>query len=544
MATLKHRSGRTRVWRVVTALLLAAAAATSMVWAQAPRAGGTLVIGSLFDVPMLDPHRTTAITVAGLSTLLYDALLSIDYDLKTVGPGLARRWEVSADGLLYTFHLRDDVKFHSGRKFTAADVKYSFERILDPKTVSPHRFRLGDVAAIETPNDTTVVLRLKSQYADQLVQLAHPFVAIVDREAVERHGAKFGSAGTGGTGPFTFQEWVLNDHMTFKRFRDYRWGPGFFQNRGPAHLEEITVRIIPEYQTLLFETERGGVHTFKGLRNADVARMRRARGITVLEVSTAQQVHYLGFKVTRPLMSDVNVRKAISAALDREQLAKAVTRGLAPAARGIFLPSVRDYWPGQEALFPRFEPIRARSLLDAAGWKPGADGIRVKDGAGLRPTLLGMLGTVEEHEELHPLMQAQLKDVGVGVDVKLMAVPAFFAALAKQDYDMWTLATPYVSVLELLNFWYWSKNVPSPNRTMWTDARTDEQLLLARATQDADARARALGEIQKIAADNHLLIPLWHEALRVPTRVEVKGFRPHGIYATGYYKFLDVWLDR
>jgi ABC-type transport system substrate-binding protein len=286
------------------------------------------------------------------------------------------------------------------------------------------------------------------------------------------------------------------------------------------------------------------VHTFRGLRSGDVERLRRTKGLAVLEATPTQQVHYLGFKVTRPGVSDLTVRKAISTALNRDELARAVTRGLVPAAKGIFLPTMPDYWPGQEALFPRPDPARARALLDAAGWRPGPDGIRVKEGQRLRLTLLGMLGTVEEHEELHPLIQAQLREVGVDVEVKLLAVPAFFATLGKPDYDLWTLATPYESVLELLKFWYWSRNIPSPNRTLWNDPRTDEYLLAAETATSDEARAAALREVQRIAAENHLLLPLWHEVLRIPVRVEVKGFRPHALYAAGYYKLLDVWLDR
>ncbi len=545
MRTIRHRRTTTGAGggAAVLLLLLGLITISPAAEAQTPRQGGTLVIGSQFDVPTLDPHRTTSITVAGLSSLLFDTLLSIDYDLRTLHPGLAKQWDVSADGLTYTFHLRDDVKFHSGRKLSATDVKYSFERILDPKTGSPHRFRLGEVSAIETPAERTVVLKLKRRFPDLLVQLTSPFLAIVDREAVEKYGPKFGSAGVGGTGPFVFQEWVLNDHMTFTRFAEYRWGPAFFHNRGAAYVDEIRFRIIPEYQTLLFETEQGGVHTFRGVRSADVARLRRARSVGVPEATPTQQIHYLGFKISRPAIEEIAVRRAIAAALNRDALAKGVTHGLIPAAKGIFLPAVRDYWPGQEAIFPRFVAARARVLLDESGWKPGADGIRVKEGRRLRLTLLGMLGTVEEHEELHPLIQAQLKDVGIDVEVKLLAVPAFFATLGKQDYDMWTLATPYVSVFELLKFWLWSKNVPTPNRFMWIDARTDEYLATAQTATES-GRTRALAELQRIAAEQLLVVPLWHEVLRVPTRAEVKGFRPHGIYATGYYKLLDVWIER
>lgn len=127
MGTLTHGSIRPRAWLLGAALLLVTAAVVPGASAQTPRAGGTLVLGSQFDVPTLDPHRTTAITVAGLSSLLFDTLLTPDYDLRTVGAGLARRWEISADGTTDTFHLRNGVKFHSGRRFTSADVKGSSE---------------------------------------------------------------------------------------------------------------------------------------------------------------------------------------------------------------------------------------------------------------------------------------------------------------------------------------------------------------------------------------------------------------------------------
>ncbi len=528
----------------LAALLLAAAVAASPALAASPKPGGTLVIGRLFDPSTYDPHRTTAITVGAVSSLLYDTLLYIDHDLRTLTPGLARSWKVSPDARTYTFQLRDDVRFHSGRKLTAADVKFTFERILDPKTASPQKFRLGAVDAIETPDPTTLVLRLTAPQSDLLLQLANPFMGILDRESVEKHGAKYGSAGMSGTGPFMFKEWILNDHTTLKRFPEYRWGPPFFQNRGPAHVDEIVFRVIPEWQTLLFELERGNVHVFLGARPSDLEVLRRNRQIALLEARPNQQLHYVGFKVTRPGVSDVLVRKAISAAIDKERLVREIQRGLGSAARGMFLPGAPDYWAGQEAIFPRFDRVQARSLLDGAGWKPGPDGIRTKEGQRLKLTLYGMLGTVEGHEELFPLIQAQLKEVGVELDIRLETVAAYFPGLRKQDYDMWSLATPYVAVVEILNFWFSSGNIPSPNRTMWKDARTDELLGLARAATTDDARLKTLQELQRIVAENHLMLPLWHEAMVVPARVEIKGFRPHGLYAAAYYKLLDLWLDR
>jgi len=207
----------------------------------------------------------------------------------------------------------------------------------------------------------------------------------------------------------------------------------------------------------------------------------------------------------------------------------------------MFLPGTRDYWGGQEAIFPRYSPQQAKAWLDAAGWKPGADGIRAKEGQQLSLTFLSW---VPEQEELATVLQAQLKAVGIGVQVKQMAISAYFPALRRADHEMWSLDTPYPSILELLNFWFWSGNIPSPNRFNWNDKRTDELLATARTARTDEARAKALQEIQRIMSENYLAVPIWHRALIVAARVELKDFRPHGIYSSGFYKLLDAKLEK
>lgn len=533
----------------VAAALVTAVAAGPRLAAAAPKKGGTLVIGAPTDPPTFDQQRTTSITVAGLASLIYDTLVEIDYDLKTLTPGLAESWQVSPDGKTFTFKLRDDVKFHSGRKFTSADVKYTFERILNPpkstqkrKIRSPHKFRLGQLKAIETPDETTLVLKFKSRRADLLVQLSNPFMGIIDREAVEKYGERYGAAGVGGTGPFMLDKWVVHDRAILKRFPDYRWGPSYFKNKGPAHIEEIVFRVIPEWQTLVFEFELGNVHTSRHMRYSDIEVLKRNKDIRILSVEPSQRIHFIGFKVTRPIIDDINVRKAINMAINKKELVKDVEHGYATMARGLFQPTVTDYWPGQESIFPEYSPAKAKALLDAAGWKPGPDGIRVKEGRRLKLTFIGMVES--GHQELAPILQAQLKAVGIDLKTKVSILRVYLPGLRKQNYDMWALATPYVSIHEILNYWFSSKNIPSPNRGMWKDARTDELLLLGSAGETEEVRTKAVQELQKIVAENYLMVPFAHRKTLVPTRVEVKGFRPHGIYGSAYHKLLDVWLDK
>ncbi|MDR7481153.1 MAG: ABC transporter substrate-binding protein [Armatimonadota bacterium] len=524
---------------VVAAVMLSAPALAPAL--GAPVRGGRLVVGKPLDPDGYDPHRVTAINAAYVISLIYDTLLHLDYDLKTITPGLARSWDVSRDGLTYTFELRNDVRFHSGRRFTSADVKYTFERLLEPRTASPHRFRLGAVERIETPSETTVVLRLREPQTDLLLQLTIPFLGIIDREAVERFGDRYGSAGAGGTGPFVFVEWVPNDRTVLRRNDAYRWGPQYYRNRGPAHVDEVVYRTIPETQTLIFELERGNVHSGFGVRPPDIDVLRRNRDVQILEAKPYQHIQYLSFKITRPNLGDVRVRKAISAAINKAELVKDVQRGQGAVAHGIVQPSTLDYWAGQEQVFPRYDPGQARALLEEAGWRPGPDGIRTRDGQRLQ---LQFFGISASQEELATLLQAHLKAVGIDMQIRLVTLSAYFPGLRNQDYDVWSLDYPYASILEMLNLYFWSGNIPSPNRVMWDDRRTDGLLLVARRARTDEQRVRAVHDLQKVVAENHLWVPLWHRVLLVPTRVEVRGFRPHGVYGQAYYKLLDVWLER
>jgi ABC-type transport system substrate-binding protein len=529
----------------VAALIVAAALATAT-WTAAsapagPARGGRFVIGKPLDPDGYDPHRVTAINASHVITLIYDNLVNIDFDLKTITPGLAREWEISRDGKVYTFKLRNDVKFHSGRRFTSADVKYTFERILDTRTASPHRFRLDQVETIETPDDTTVVLRLKQPQSDLLLQLTNPFMGIIDREAVEKYGPRYGAAGAGGTGPFMFVEWVPNERTVLRRNPEYRWGPPYYRNRGPAHVDEVVYRIIPEPQTLVFELERGNIHSAFSVRPADIDVLRRNPSVQILEAKPYQHIQYLSFKVTRPGISELNVRKAISAAINKAELVREVQRGQGAVAHGIVQPTTLDYWPGQEQVFPKYDPGLARRLLEEAGWRLGGDGIRVKDGQRLGLLFFGIAGN---QEELATLLQAHLRAVGIELTLRLVTLAAYFPGLRNQDYDVWSLDYPYATIQEMLNLYFWSGNIPSPNRVMWNDTNTDAYLLLARTARSDDARARYVQQLQKIVAENHLWVPLWHRVLLVPTRTEVKGYRPHGIYGQAYYKLLDLWIER
>lgn len=184
--------------RLMTAALTAAVTLTFGTLAMAQ----DVKISRRIDSNNYDPHKTTATAAAEVLFMLADTLVTIDYDMQTLHPGLAKSWDVSADGLTYTFHLRDDVKFCGGKPMTAEDVAYSFNRWIDPATKSPVAWRAGEVESITATDATTLQYKLKKPYSELLYQLTQSFAVVIDKESVDKLGPDFGVKGMNATGPF------------------------------------------------------------------------------------------------------------------------------------------------------------------------------------------------------------------------------------------------------------------------------------------------------------------------------------------------------
>jgi peptide/nickel transport system substrate-binding protein len=199
-----------------TRILLAAAAAVS-IGAGGGAAAQTLNYMMNLDAPHYDPHRTSSGTTADVLFLLGDTLTTIDFDLKTIKPHLAKSWTVSDDGKLYTFQLRDDVSFCSGKKMTAEDVVYSFKRVTSPETKSPFYWRMGKVKDVRATGPYTVEYELEEPFNELPLQLSNFQGTIINKENVESLGKDFGVKGFDGTGPYCWEDWQPRSQMTMKR---------------------------------------------------------------------------------------------------------------------------------------------------------------------------------------------------------------------------------------------------------------------------------------------------------------------------------------
>jgi peptide/nickel transport system substrate-binding protein len=500
-------------------------------------AAQTLNMMKSIDAPHYDAQRTTWAPTADIVNMFQDTLVALDWDGRTPLPYLAKSWTVSPDGKVYTFKLRDDVTFCSGKKFTSQDVVYSFQRLKDPAIKAPYSWRAGVIKEVRAIDPSTVEYELSEPYSELLLQLTMYTNVMHNKESVEALGKDYGIKGADGTGPWCFESWQPRTQIVLKRHDAYKWGPSMYQNKGPVKFEKLVIKIVPEDSSRMAAMMSG---TFEFTNLFPQQFTAQAKAAPMLQVQQAKpnfQLLYFGYKITRPMVADRRVREAMSIAINRAEIAKGVLLDNADPAFTIVDKDALDHNPKTAGLV-REDAKRAAQLLDEAGWKPGADGIREKDGMKLAPkvyfTANGNSAKVGE------AIQGYLRKVGI--DWRLQAWDSTIAAakMAEQDYEIWSVTVPYLSAGDLMNIYFDSKNIPTPNRMNWKDEQTDQWLTQGRtALSDAD-RAKYYGLVQERAMTEHLWMPVLNVNLFLVTNKKLKGARPHMLYANTFYKGLDL----
>lgn len=505
---------------------------------SAPQEGGRLTVVREIDADNYDPHRAVAQAAVEVVFLLADTLFVMDYDLQTPIPHLVTHWDVSEDGRVYTFQLREDVIFHSGRGMTAADVKYSLERW---QQKSPNAWAAGQVDEIVILDDYSLEYRLIEPHSEFLEHLTMNYAMIVDKEVTAELGDRFGVTGFGATGPFVWVHWTPRDELLLKRNPHYSWGPEeLYQNTGPAYLEEILFKIVPESGIRILELERGvsDLAYYTNVPLKDIKRLQAAPNIIVDEASPFLWVGFLGFKIDRPMVSDVAVREAINRAIHKEMLNRDLWYENRMVADTLVHPGALDAWTPDPQSVLSYNPEKAEELLDRAGWLMGEDGFRYQGGERLSPVLYSFVGWVEDVTAI----QGMLREVGIDLQVRVLDATIIWSQLRTQDFDLFTMSTPYLSAGFLCGLYYDSQNVPAPNRFNWIDEETDHLLAAGKEAILDDERRAIYQRIQEKVYAGILTVPMYHERLFVAYQDRIQGFVPHSHYAAPLYKGLDIWM--
>lgn len=503
------------------------------------RAGGKLIYGLTLVPSGIDPHVNASSELGIPLTSVYDTLVWQDLNGEFV-PGLAQSWEVSDDGLTYTFHLRHDVVFHDGTPFNAQAVKFNLDRIASPATKSQKAiFMLGSYQSTEIADDYTVRVHFKEPYAPFLDSASQVYLGMASPTAVEKWGADY-QLHQVGTGPFIMKEYIPKDHLTLVRNPDYNWAPTIFNHQGPAYLEEIEFRFFVEPATRALALEGGEADVMGEIPPHDAERLADNPAFTLLPVAIPGQSLQFFLNTEKPPTDDLRVRQAINYAADKEAIVKAIFKAYSPVAHGPLNACTIGYNKAVVGMYG-YDPTKAETLLEEAGWVDrDGDGIRERDGQPLK--LEAYLMSWGYVPEVAQLLQAQLKAVGIAMESQVVAYPAALEAAREGKHHLipFTLSG---SDPDLLRTFFHSSNAESGfNWSKVRDPKLDKLLEEGARTLDPDKRQALYAEAQQLIMAEALILPIRDYVNLNAARAKVKGLRYD---LRGWFPWLyDVYLEQ
>jgi len=461
-----------------------------------PAAAKTLNFALDGNPDTLDPHKTSGTLTFQTLKSIYDTLVEPDMSEKIV-PALAEKWEVSEDELTWTFYLKKGVVFHNGDKLTAKDVKATFDRIMDKATASPKAKEFGSITAIETPDDSTVVLKLKEPAAPLLATLASGWGAILPKSLIDS-GHDFGNQPVG-TGPFLLKEWVRDSQIILDK-NDKYWMKGY------PKLDRITIHIIPERAVQIQGLISGQLDVAYLIDKDDLPILEASQDVTI-EKSMTAMILVMSINCSNPVLQDVRVRRAINHAIDKQKVLDVAYNGGQPI--GTFMDYGNAYYKDFNALYP-YDPEKAKKLLAEAGVGP--------------ETVLELF--LPQNYELHvkagEMYQDMLAKVGLNVKIKLV------------DWSTWISDVYRAAKYDLTVIGHTGKLDPDGTLAgygtegryvKWVNPRAAELIDQARKVSGFENRKKLYDEVLQIMAEEVPFMYLGSSYRYTAVRKNVSDFR-------------------
>lgn len=550
-----------RFWSILTALIvtcslaLSACGASPQQSAPAPTQGGnvapppTSVPATAADAAPqatkrarliffgnLEPASIDVITMSGnvnerqVAAQIFETLVYMDQS-QQIYPGLARAWKRSEDATVWTFTIAPGVMWHDGTPFTAQSVVDYFEYVRDNPVGSGPGTLKAVINSARVIDETTVELTLTAPRPDLLIELADPGMGIGNASYLKRVGADAGFNPIG-TGPFKFKEWVRGSQIVLVRNPDWTWGSPMFRMTSPPLLEEIVFRFTSEAQTRLAALEAGEVDFVDLLPFQDVVRVRADPRFTVTGVLLPgmPQMNYMHTGL--PPTNELNVRKAIIYATDKEGIIESVYFNMVEPAYGPLSRVFPEYEPALEQMY-EYNPEKAMQLLEEAGWRPGPDGVRVKDGRRLEVVIVENKGW----NDWVYVLQANLQAVGFDAKVLTTQGPSNTEAIASGKYHVPAMGDVFASASQMTRDWHSEGygTFPSGHFLKGEEgARLDAMLKDAESEIDPEQRKQKYRDIQRFIMENALMVPIFELYFYVAHANDLKGFIVDG---TGFYKY-------
>ena len=470
------------------------------------------------DPPTLDPHHASDTTSSAIVVELFSGLVTINLDLQ-LAPDLAESWDVSGDGLTYTFRLRPNAAFHDGKPVTAHDVKYSFERALDPDTGSPTvdtylddivgaRARLAgeaqEVEGVRVVDDRTLTISIEEPRAYFLAKLTYPTAFVVDRENIEELGEQW-TREPNGTGPFRLKDYRIGEVMVLER------NPNFYLE--PAKVEEVELILSGGSSMAMYENDE--IH-ITGVGLADIERVTNPSdplNADLVVAAPSFNITYIGFNVEQPPFDDLNVRQALSMVINKELIAEEVLVGLVSPAEGILPPGFPGYTGRVQGL--EYNTERARQLLAESKYAGDLPRIVVTV-----PGTGGSLGL-----DLEVIRGMWEDELGVAVEITQVEWATYLDDLHARKFQAFAglgWQADYPDPQDFLDVLFYSQS--QLNSTGYANPEVDRLLEDAR-TAGWEERVELYRQVEQTILDDAPWVPLWFSGERlVLVKPYVKGY--------------------
>ncbi len=505
--------------------------------------GGRLIYGSLMEPNTLNPLLSDMLATAEVGSLIFSGLVQVNEkgewlaDLASEVPTL-QNGGVSQDGLTVTYRLRPGVTWHDGAPFSSADVKFTWETIMNRRVNVISRDGYDKIAAVDTPDPNTVVVRFRQYYAPFLTLFSTilPRHLLAGEEDINK--AAFNRAPVG-TGPFRLKEWRIAEALVLEANAAYF--------KGRPNLDAIVYRILPDVNIMLTQLKAGEADIVSNVGLAQLEQVKAIKGVRAV-VTPNMIWEHLDFNLDNVLFQDVRVRRAIALAIDRQAIVANSLKGVASPAVGDQSPLSWAYNPVLKV--PARDVAAARQLLTEAGFAPGADGVFARAGRRLAFSLVTTAGN-KTREAVAQTIAQQLKEAGVEMMVRLVDAPVLFGDVLKtRRFEAAMFA--WVAGLDPDNVSLWhSRNIPSAvngykgqNYAGWRNPEVDALTERAARLVDVEARRQAYFRIQELIVQEAPIVPLYFRSNIDAVSETVVNYKPNPTQAGNLWNAREWGLTK
>lgn len=448
----------------------------------------------------LDPHLVNDNATARAIGQIYETLVYRDTD-SSIKPGLAESWTVSDDGTVWTFKLRQGVKFQDGETFNAEAVKYNIERLKNPETAAPKASVVDLVKSVDVVDDYTVVFTLTEPSGVFLAQISSYTTGMMSPKASKEYGKEFGQNPVG-TGPLKLESWDFGSSLVLTRFDDY-WGE-------KATVDSVTFRIVPEDASRVMMLKTGDADVVQGIPPIQIEELNTDSNVKVM-IETGYRTIFLGMNSTVKPLDDVRVRQAVNYAIDRNAIIKNVMRGIASYPDSFMVSNVIDNSAKGLGCY-EYNPEKAKELLAEAGYENG-----------FTLTLSTPEGRYPMDRQVAEVVQAMLMEVGITAEINILDWGAYSEQATAGQHQFFLLGMGCPTGDPEFNLFMNFGTEGPQNYSRFSNTNVDKLLEEQSKILDEEKRSEVMYSIQEELKSDACSAPLYYEQQTYGIRSNIDG---------------------